>query len=118
MNHHASLGLIVSLAIPLFATGCKNGSGDGLAGFFGLGGSSSSEVLSTFSFLGAGDGGSAGGSSDGGGALGGLPSGGSQIAADQVATVHSPEPASLALFGGGLMGMAAWRRRKARKSSS
>jgi len=44
-----------------------------------------------------------------------LDGGSSASDIDSAATVHHPEPASMALFGGGLMGMAAWRRRKMRK---
>ena len=64
-----------------------------------------------------------GGSSGSLGAVGSLASGvggvGGVGGSDAAATVTQPEPASVALFGGGLAGLALWRRRKgkARKRS-
>ena len=74
------------------------------AGCLGLGGGSG--------------GGGTGGSSDSGSGSGsssfaGSGSGGSGFGGP----IHSPEPASAALFGVGLVGFGAWRRRKTQKPS-
>ena len=78
----------------LLATGCLGGGGGG-------GGSGSG------SLFGGSDGGSLASSFGGG-------SSGDAFGAPGAATVNHPEPASLALFGGGL-GFLAWRRRQGRK---
>jgi len=92
--------LPLSIFAALVTTGCFGGGGSsGVSGFFGgdSGGSDLAEVLSSIG--GSGDGESGGGS---GGFVGGVSS---------VATVSGPEPASMTLFGGGLMGLGLWRRR-------
>lgn len=110
------------LTLNLLVAGC--GSGGGLAGLFGGGGDLASQF---FSFFGGGDGGGSdalaglGGLGDGlidssPDGDGGLP-GGSGVA-QQVAKLHNPEPATMALFGSGLAGiMLKGRRRSKRKPS-
>ena len=88
-----------ALALALMTTGCKQGAG--LSSLFGgSGGSGSSSFFS----------------GDGSGEII-LSSGSGRVFDVSPATVNNPEPASIALFGGGLAGLAVWRRRKARKAS-
>ena len=94
-----------SLAVQLLTAGCGGGGGGGLFGLFGGGGDSGAADL--FAAL-------TGGTSE---SLGSSDGGVTSLASD-VAAVHSPEPASLALFGGGLAVLAGWRRRSQKKSSS
>ena len=82
------------IAAQLLTAGCLGGGG-GLFGFFG-GSSGGSDSFA---------------SSDQGGAGGGFN-------APSVATANNPEPASVALFGSGLAGLALLKRRKARRRSS
>src|SRR3989338_1614741 len=97
--------LIIGFALmPLLTVGCGGGGG-GLSSLFGGGGDSGAGDV--FSALVSGGSEIAGGASEGG-ATETLTSG--------AATVHSPEPASVALFGGGLAGLACLRRRKAQRS--
>ena len=84
----------------LMAAGC---SGSGFSDSPFGGGSGAGAGSSSLS-----SGGGAGGFDDGG-TIGGSSGGGNP------ATVHHPEPASLALFGSGLAGLALWRRRQARR---
>ena len=86
-----------AIAMQLLIAGCGGGGG-GLGGFF--------EGL-----FGGGDSGSAF-DIGGGGASEPL------TLASEVATVHHPEPASMALFGGGLAALAHWRRRQAKAKRS
>jgi len=95
--------VLVGIMIQLMAAGCKSGSSAGLFDLFGVGGS---EVLGAFS----GSSGS-GASGTGGTTISGSGSSG------EVAKVHNPEPASMALFGAGLAGIGVFRRRKARKAA-
>jgi hypothetical protein len=83
---------IASLAVLVLLSGCKEGSG--LANLFGGGGSDSADVV----IIAGGDSGSGDGSFS-----------------ESVATVHNPEPSSLALFGLGLAGLA--RNRKKRRAA-
>jgi len=94
------------LAILLSVSGCKSEGTGGLLSLFDLGGSAggSSQAASGVQHFGA----------QAPNVLA-LDGGSSASDIDSAATVHHPEPASMALFGGGLMGMAAWRRRKMRK---
>lgn len=88
---------VAGVALPLLLAGCEgSGGGSGAGSFFG--GSGSSFAGSSFE-----------------GTLGGVVVGGDgTLDLASVATVHSPEPGSLAVFGGGLAGLALWRRRKAK----
>ena len=111
-RHVAGWGVVGCIAIQLLATGCGGGGG-GLSSLFGGEGG-------LFGLFGGGD--SATSASE---ALGAIASGGSDGSGDglitvasDVATVHNPEPASVALFGGGLAGLSLLRRRNARKSKS
>ena len=112
------MGVVLTLQMAM--AGCVTGGGGGVFGFIDgdgfLGGGSSAgsdggssgesggvpESLSSLP-LGGGDSGSEGSSSTG------------PVIASSPVTVHNPEPASMALFGGGLAGLAALRRRKARR---
>lgn len=96
MEHGFRSGLMAAsiVAITLATSGCLGGGGGG-------GGSGSGGLF------GGSDGGSLASSFGGG-------SSGDAFGAPGAATVNHPEPASLALFGGGL-GFLAWRRRQGRK---
>ena len=86
------------IAAQLLTAGCFGGGwGSGLGSFFGFGGGDS-------------------GSSDSFASFGGGTGGGSEI--PSVATAHNPEPATVALFGTGLAGLALVKRRKARRRAS
>lgn len=102
-------------------SGCGLGGGSGLVGLFGSG---SEEVVSALTNSDQGGteeiinssavtGGSGGGSE--------VLLGDSEVPAGEIAAaaavVHHPEPASLALFGGGMAGVAWIRRRRAKRSS-
>lgn len=98
-----SRGLII-LAMPalLASSGCVlGGGGGGLFGLFGGdGGSGTSDVVSSFVSSGSGS------------------DSGLSAAAQTASTLHSPEPASMALFGGGLAGLALRRRRRKTRARS
>lgn len=98
-----SQGWLVGAAVAaqLLTAGCGDGLGVFGSLFSGSGGSSEG---STSGFDGGGSAALETGAGGGGGGLG-----------VQVATLHNPEPASMALFGGGLAGIALLRRRKARR---
>ena len=101
IRHSTWLG-ISCLAVQLFLAGCGGGGG-GLSSLFG-GGGGSSGAGDVFSALISGGSDVAGGGTD------------SAASVTSVATVHNPEPASVALFGGGLVGLAYLRRRKAQRA--
>lgn len=111
-------GWIVGIAVSaqLLAAGCGKSGGDGLLGsLFGGGDSSSSDVFDLLGSGGSGDGGSGSGLGSGSGA-GSAGSGGSGSGSGGAGSVHMPEPASVALFGGGLAGVALLRRRSRKRS--
>ena len=91
--------LVVASGIILLTAGCGGGGGGGIFSLFGGGSDSGAgDFVTTL------DGGTSG------------SSGGTTSLASDIATVHHPEPASLALFGGGLAGLAGWRRRRAKRT--
>ena len=90
------------LSLQLLTAGCGGGGG-GLSSLFG-GGGGDSGAGDVFSALISGGSDVAGGGTD------------SAASVTSVATVHNPEPASVALFGGGLVGLAYLRRRKAQRA--
>ena len=93
--------LVVASGIILLTAGCGGGGGGGIFSLFGGGSDSGAgDFVTTLD----------GGTSDSSGEVTSL--------ASDVATVHHPEPASLALFGGGLAGLAGWRRRGAKRAST
>ena len=102
--------LFVAVLIQVLAAGCKGGGLSSLLG--GEHGDGSSEVFAAFGPDVSDGSGGGSGSGSGGGSGGGGGSGNSGPVPG-VATVHHPEPGSLALFGGGLASLALWRRRKA-----
>ena len=94
---------ILSILFP-FVYGCGGGGGSALGGAFTGGGSSgvSGASLSSSGFVG------------GGGAVvtsSGIISGGS-TGGGTIAALHNPEPMTMALFGGGMLAMAALKNRK------
>jgi len=103
-------GAWLAIAVAsLGIAGCGGGGGGGLSGFF----ESVASIFEGSSSSGGDIGSSVGdlaGSFSSGGDITGPIDGGSDIIS--AATVHHPEPASVALFGGGLAGMAWLRRRK------
>ena len=108
MSNRSSVWLGMALcSVQLLSAGCGGGGG-GLFGLFG--GSGDSGAGDLFSALVSGGSDVAGGA--GGGAAGPL------TLASDVATVHSPEPASVALFGIGLAGLAHARRRTTKRSKA
>jgi hypothetical protein len=98
-THRLRHGLVlVGIPALLASGGCFGGGGGG--GFFGLfgGDSGSGETSSTLAALGS-------------------SGGGLDSIAQDVATIHNPEPASMVLFGGGLAGLA-WSRRRRNKTAA
>ena len=97
-RHDSTIGqqwrAFFGLSALLMTAGCGS-DGDSVSRFFGI-------------FGGSGSGSEAVGTIAGGGSM----SGGTSPGPQAVATLHQPEPASLALFGGGLAAVALLRRRK------
>ena len=106
--------VVLGILIQLFVVGCGDGAGL-FSGLFGGGNPGFSEVLDSLS---SGSGPSDGAfSSPEGGALGGGGGEGTSGISQVVASVHSPEPGGLALFGIGLAGLAHLKRRAKRGRS-
>ena len=109
MRKNSAVWLVLAgVSMQFLVSGCKGG-GSGLFGLFGGGG----EILSALESGGgggSGDGGSGDTGNGGGDSGGGLEGGGD--GAPPVATVEHPEPASMALFGGGFAALSCVRRRK------
>jgi len=115
MNRRMAIHTIMAcLTVLLSASGCKSEGSGGLLGFLG-GGFGESGGRDSSSTSGIPDFGTSSVltlASDSGSSLVG---GSSSSGIESVATVHHPEPASMALFGGGMAGMAWWRRRSKRR---
>ena len=90
----------LGIAALLMTAGCGNGGG--LSSLFGGSGGSD-----TFAALGGGSS-SGGGGSSSGGSSGGFSS--------NPATIHHPEPASMVLFGSGLVGAGLMSRRRRKRA--
>ena len=119
--------VIVGATIQLLISGCGGGGGGGLFGSLFGGGAESADIFASFASTGLGlFGGDLGDftnfSSDtvgGDGVLDLLGDGGNDPGiVPNVATVHHPEPGTMALFGGGLAGAAALSRRRRKPSQS
>lgn len=108
---------LAGLVALLATAGCTLLGGGGGSGSLSSGASTAAAAFGS-----ASSGGSAGGSSSagaGGTGTSSTSSGeGSAETMSDVTTVHKPEPLSSALFGSGLLGLAAWRRRRARRTGS
>ena len=115
MNHGSRVWLVIGFAaVQLLTAGCGGGGGGGFFGLFGGGDSGSGDLLGLLASSGSSGSDLAGGISE---LAGGDPGGGLGTITSDVATVSNPEPASMALFGGGLAGLACLRRRRARRAS-
>ena len=96
-------GLVaLGITAQLLTAGCLGGGG-GSSGLFDLFGSGGSDTASNTTDV-----------------LDSVASAGSQSSSGsgvpEVATLHSPEPGSLVLFGGGLAGLAVLRRRRKKRA--
>ncbi len=101
MHRNSAVWLVVAgVSMQFLVSGC-NGGGNGLFGLFGGGG----EVLAALESGG-------GGGDSGNGGSGDTGNGGGDGGISPIATVHNPEPASMAFFGGGLAVLSCVRRRK------
>lgn len=118
-----ALTVLAGLSGMLVMAGCRESLGSVSELFDSVfGGSGSSEIVANLASGGSsgppggagGSGGIGSGFTSGDGGSGGTGGGGSGL----VATVHSPEPSSVVLFGSGLAGLLCLRRRKGRRSSS
>lgn len=106
VNVKAGWLILGAVTMPLLTAGCLGGGGnEGSSSLFGGG-----ELAGLFGSSGGSDGG-AGGS---GSALSSSEGGPS---VPEAATLHNPEPASLALFAGGLAGLMGMRRLGRRRRS-
>ena len=130
MKYASRITLAALSVVQLTVSGCAAG-GSGLSELLDklFGGADPVDVLASltdagstaFGAAGAGEEGGGGGGGSEGGNLdlgGGLDGGGLGGSIGEIATVHHPEPGSMALFGGGLAGTALLARRRRKSSKS
>lgn len=131
MKYAPRIALVVLSSVQLLVSGCSGGGSslaDTINNFFGGDADAAADAFASLTGLGLdaglgglGDGGAGGeGGGSGGGGIsdlgGGLNGGGLGGGLNGAATIHNPEPGSMALFGGGLAGTAFLSRRRRKRS--